>query len=112
MFPYLYQPGTTVQYVLKKITAIKNPDYLSKRAALGLQIDEAKRSFAVLKKAVPNEPNAINALQVIQARLESLSRAFEGRMGLLLRCAIPSALISTRPSVSIFRRRPSRNRCS
>lgn len=79
MFPYLYQPGSTVKYVLKKITAFKNPDYVSKRAALGLQIEEAKHSFAVLKKAVPNEPNAINALQVIQAGLDGLSREFEER---------------------------------
>lgn len=48
---YLYHPTIRNQYVLKKLTAVRNPDFVSKKTALGNQLAEAERAFGLLKKA-------------------------------------------------------------
>jgi hypothetical protein len=79
MFAYQYMPLTKSSYTLKKITAIVNPDFVSKRTALGLQIAETQRSFDLLKKSAPKDANSANSLQVTGTQLESLTKEFEQR---------------------------------
>lgn len=73
---YMRQPTATATYIVRRISAIKNPDYISQRAALGLQLQEAERSLGVLKKAAGVQKAAVEELQ---EQLDGLSTAYGQR---------------------------------
>jgi hypothetical protein len=79
MYVLQYLPLTASTYRLKKITAVKNPDFISKRAALSAQIGDTQRNFEVLKQSASKDDKTEQTLGGIETRLKALSDEFDAR---------------------------------
>lgn len=78
---YEFRPLHRVDYVLKKLTAIRNPDFVSRRTALQQRISQVQGELSVLKKSL-SSPSAKTetVLRQCHALLDAATAAYENKV--------------------------------
>ncbi len=76
---YQYKPIEDFTFILRKVAAIRNPDYISKRASLQAQLDEITRDLQSVAASVASEERFQKPLEQIRSRMSAAAKEFEER---------------------------------